>query len=138
MSARTLDGGCHCGAIRYRLYGAPTSSSICFCRSCRLSSGAPLVGWLTVPVESLEWLTEHPKHYASSPGVTRTFCSTCGTPLSYRHDDSPATIDLTTVTLDRPEDVAPTHETWLSDKLSWATSDKELQHWPTDYDPGLR
>ena len=130
MSDSTLDGGCRCGAIRYRVSGTPCSSSICFCRSCRLSSGAPSVAWLTVSVEDFGWLTGQAKHHRSSPAVTRTFCAECGTPLSYQHDDSPATIDLTTATLDRPEDVRPTRETWLSDKLNWAASDECLEHWP--------
>jgi hypothetical protein len=130
MSDSTFEGGCRCGAIRYRVTGPPCSSSICFCRSCRLSSGAPSVGWLTVPVANLHWLTRQPKHYRSSRAVTRTFCVDCGTPLSYAHDDSPTTVDLTTVTLDRPEDVPPTRETWLSDKLKWAASDESLEHWP--------
>ena len=43
-----------------------------------------------------------------------------------------AAINLTTVTLDRPEDVPPTRETWLSEKLTWAASDVKLEHWPDD------
>ena len=132
MSDSTLNGGCRCGAVRYRVRGRLASSSICFCRSCRVSGGAQSVAWLTVSVDSLDWSARQPKRYRSSPGVTRSFCADCGTPLSYQHDSVPATIDLTTATLDRPEDVPPTRETWLSDKLTWAASNEDLEHWPED------
>jgi len=42
------EGGCLCGAVRYRMVGAPLSSAICHCASCRRASGAPTVAWLTV------------------------------------------------------------------------------------------
>ena len=35
------EGGCLCGAVRYRISGTPVSSSVCRCRSCRPASGAP-------------------------------------------------------------------------------------------------
>jgi hypothetical protein len=43
-----FEGGCLCGSIRYQVKGAPRSSSVCFCRSCRLASGAPSVAWFVV------------------------------------------------------------------------------------------
>jgi hypothetical protein len=132
MNEQAYDGGCQCGTVRYRISGAPRSSTICFCRSCRLSSGAPAVGWLVVPVDRFQWLAGQPKRYRSSTRVTRGFCIDCGTLLTYQHDDSPGTIDLTTVTVDRAEAVAPTQEIWLSDKVAWAASDPRLRHWPRD------
>ena len=128
------EGGCLCGKLRYRMSGMPRSSTLCFCRTCRLASGAPMVGWLVVPIERFKWLAGKPRQHRSSTAVTRSFCADCGTPLTYQHDDSPDTIDVATVTLDRAEDVAPTREIWHSDKLSWAASDPRLQHWPRDVD----
>ena len=134
MNEESHDGGCQCGAIRYRISGAPRSSTLCFCRSCRLSSGAPMVGWRVVPSGGFAWLAGQPRHHRSSSAVLRGFCADCGTLLTYQRDGAPATIDVTTVTLDRPEGLAPTQEIWLSDKLPWAASDPRLQHWPRDVD----
>jgi hypothetical protein len=113
------DGGCLCGAVRYRVSGAPRSSSVCHCRSCRLASGAPAVAWVVFDDSRFEWLQGHPATRHSSAHVVRGFCARCGTPLSYRNDDAPHTIELTTATLDHPEQFPPACEIWLEHKLPW-------------------
>ena len=44
---RMLEGGCLCGAVRYRISGSPLSSVNCHCESCRRASGAPAVAWIS-------------------------------------------------------------------------------------------
>jgi hypothetical protein len=124
----TLEGGCLCGAVRFRLDEAPQSSSICHCRSCRRASAAPSVAWVSVARERFVLLAGSPKAYASSPGVTRTFCERCGSPITYANDDSAETLDVTTVSLDEPERFPPTREIWLEDKLAWQPTDAHLGH----------
>ena len=46
-----ITGGCQCGAIRYELSGPPDRVSICHCRDCQLSAGAPMVSWALMPTE---------------------------------------------------------------------------------------
>lgn len=50
MSERVVEGGCLCGAVRYRVGGAPISSGICHCRSCRRTSGSPTLPYVTFPI----------------------------------------------------------------------------------------
>lgn len=123
-----MEGGCLCGAARYRVSGTLLSSSLCHCRSCRLASGAPSVAWYVVKLEQFELLAGHLASFRSSPQVSRGFCVRCGTQLSYRHDDSPDEIELTTATLDEPAEVPPTREIWISQKVPWAASDRDLEH----------
>ena len=113
------DGGCLCGAVRYRFSGTPSSSDNCHCRSCRRASGAPVVAWITVRRSELGVLSGTPAVFHSSPGVTRQFCSRCGTALTYQSERRPDTIDITTASLDDPEAYPPTTEVWLEDRLSW-------------------
>jgi len=42
-----------------------------------------------------------------------------GTPLTYRHDKQPRTLDITTASLDEPERFPPTHHSWLAHDLRW-------------------
>lgn len=130
MASDASDGGCLCGAIRYRVTGAPLAQSLCHCRSCRLASGAPSVAWIVVRYDDFKIVAGRPSHFRSSPAVVRTFCGACGTPLTYQHDDSPATIDVTTATLDHPEPFAPDREIWTEHKISWATLNPGLRHYP--------
>lgn len=119
MTTSAAEGGCICGAIRYRVNGTPTNSMVCHCQSCRRVAGAPVVAWLTFPSAQFELLRGHPSEFRSSDPVRRTFCADCGTPLTYEHQDADGTIDVTTCSLDNPNLFPPTHHSWLSHDLSW-------------------
>ena len=122
------EGGCLCGSVRYRITGAPRSSSVCFCRSCRLASGAPSVAWFVVSIDQYTLLSGEPATFQSSPPVTRSFCIKCGTSLAYQHTDDRNAIELTTATLDDPQRFPPTREIWHSQKVSWAASNPTVPH----------
>lgn len=130
MSHIVSEGGCLCGEVRYRIAGDPRSSSVCYCRSCRLASGAASVAWFVVSLDQFTLLKGSPTTFQSSAQVTRSFCARCGTPLSYQHTNDTGAIELTTATLDEPERWLPTLEIWHSHKLSWAASDPTLAHFP--------
>jgi len=125
-----LRGGCLCGAVRYAIAGQPLARSSCHCRSCRLGAGASPVAWIVVNAGDFAFTLGEPKRYESSPGVERTFCGTCGTSFTYRRLDEPATIDVTTCTLDAPDAFAPTKEIWLEDRVAWAQVSPDLPHFP--------
>ena len=36
-----LKGGCHCGALRYRVTAAPKDSGYCHCTDCQRTTGGP-------------------------------------------------------------------------------------------------
>lgn len=128
MQRSVFEGGCLCGAVRYRIEGPARSSSVCFCRSCRLASGAPSVAWFVVDLDQFALLSGTPASFQSSPPVTRSFCARCGSPLSYQHADDPSAIELTTATLDDPRRFAPTREIWHSQRVDWAASDATIAH----------
>jgi len=119
MNTAVTQGGCLCGAIRYQANGQPSSSMVCHCRTCRQAAGSPLVAWLTFPAESFSFVRGQPTEFRSSAPVTRTFCSSCGTPLTYIHTERPGEIDVTTSTLDDPEVFPPSYHAWVSHTLSW-------------------
>jgi hypothetical protein len=123
-------GGCLCGAIRYRITAAPQVTSYCHCKSCRLASGAPAVAWVVLPRDGFVIERGSPVGFRSSPQVERTFCSSCGTSLTYRHDDSPDSIDLHTATLDDPDAFPPTREIWLEHKIAWMATNDQLAAYP--------
>lgn len=58
------EGGCLCGAVRYRITGEPKSVGYCHCRMCQRAAGAPVVAWATVPADALP---RHPAHGPDTP-----------------------------------------------------------------------
>jgi hypothetical protein len=105
--------------VRYSISGELQELSYCHCRMCQRANGAPVVAWLTVPVDRLEWTEQKPGSYRSSPSASRFFCPTCGTPLAFQSDDQRDRMDLTIVSLDDPAEVAPHYHTWVSSRLPW-------------------
>jgi hypothetical protein len=117
--SETVEGGCFCGAVRYRAEGKPTNTMICHCQSCREVAAAPVVPWLTFPVSAFRFIKGKPKEFSSSAPVTRGFCEACGTMLTYMHAKHPDSIDIATCSLDDPNAFPPTHHSWLVDDLKW-------------------
>ncbi|MEO6688155.1 MAG: GFA family protein [Dokdonella sp.] len=129
MSSAIHEGGCLCGAIRYRATAEPVAVTRCHCRSCRLAAGAPSLAWTVFPSGHFAFIAGEPKRFRSSADVVRTFCGTCGTSIGWQRDARHATIDITTATLDQPDAFAPTCEIWTEHKLAWETLDPSLpQH----------
>lgn len=128
----SIEGGCLCGAIRYRATARPVSRSICHCRTCRRASGAPSVAWSTFHIDHFAFTSGTPTQFYSSPDVVRTFCGRCGTPLGYRNVADPGTLDITTATLDAPEDYPPTKEIWIDHRLEWEPLSTATHHYPQD------
>ena len=119
MSDKILEGGCQCGAVRYRVTGSPVMTALCHCSMCRRANAAPAVGWAMYEQSQLEFLAGPPADYASSPGATRSFCARCGTQISFSADYIPGLVDITIGSLDEPEQMAPAFHYWESKRLPW-------------------
>jgi hypothetical protein len=136
MSESSIEGGCLCGSIRYRVGGAPLSSGVCHCRSCRRAAGAPMLPYVTFPIAHFSLIKGQPAEFQSSPPVTRSFCSRCGTSLTYRHADYADRIDVMSCTLDDPERFPPTLHIWTSHKPAWIKIADGLPAYATSKEAG--
>jgi hypothetical protein len=113
------EGGCICGAIRYRVKGEPRRVTHCHCLHCRRASGAPIVTWAEFDAEGFSFTRGTPREYASRPLVTRQFCGECGTQLTYRHAEVPEALDVTVASFDDPDSVEPEDHIWSDRELHW-------------------
>ncbi|KIU50268.1 MULTISPECIES: GFA family protein [Pseudomonas] len=120
------EGGCHCGAVRYRVAGALEDVAHCHCSVCRRVTGGLLVTWATVRCEDFQWLLGTPQRYDSSASCVRYFCSRCGAHMALTTDLSPESIDITITTLDAPEQVQPRRHIWTDSRLPWVHLDEQL------------
>jgi len=127
----TRSGHCLCTATRYAFeVDAVLWQAICHCESCRRATGAPFVGWLGVRDGAWLWTGQKPGQYASSPGVTRSFCTTCGTPLTFASTRWPNETHFLAATLDDPADYHPTAHVFAREALDWAAGHDGLPRHP--------
>ncbi|MBY5991330.1 GFA family protein [Ferrimonas balearica] len=132
MTTDAMEGGCLCGAIRYRLLARPFDADYCHCRQCQKATGAPVGTWMDFKTEQVQWLNETPKEFASSDAIRRGFCPQCGTSLSYRHTDYPQYLTLSIPTLDAPQAVAPNYHIHTASQLPWLELSDPCPRYPGD------
>ena len=113
------EGGCQCGAVRYRAEGEPLLAALCHCSSCRRASAAPTTAWAMFPQGQVKFLKDQPTTYASSAEGRRGFCARCGTQVCFTASFLPGLIDLTIGSLDSPETLPPQLHYWESKRLAW-------------------
>ena len=129
-----LEGGCLCGAVRFRLTGPLGPVVLCHCSQCRKAQGSAFAA--NAPVRSADFhLTagqDALASHASSPGKRRSFCRQCGSPIHSQRDDSPQWLRLRIGSLDDTAATAalrPSAHIHAASRAPWWEIDNELpQH----------
>lgn len=120
MTKTSVTGGCQCGAVRYALLNAPERISICHCRDCQKSAGAPMVVWAMVPAADFAVTEGEARAVNSSGDSFRYFCGQCGTGLYYINETYlPGIVDVQLMTLDAPEAFAPAAQVQTAEQAGW-------------------
>ena len=136
------EGGCHCGAVRYRaVAGESRTVTHCHCRMCRKATGGTFVTWAEFPAKDFVYTKGQPKTFRSSDLAERAFCGRCGCQMTFQAVGDPAGLaeDIWVALggLDRAGDIVPTHHIFDDDRLSWFGLDDDLPRWPSQL-PWLR
>lgn len=125
-----MQGGCLCGALRYRFEGNPKSAVNCHCSMCRRHSGAAFLSYIAVDRRDFALESGALKGYRSSDDAVRSHCAECGSPLTFVFDSDPDSVWVTVGSLDEPNDVPPTEDWFVNDKVHWIPRDEALKAWP--------
>ena len=83
------EGGCLCGAVRFKAEGEPINVRVCHCRNCQQRTGSAF-GWSAYfPNENVVATIGAFRTYsiAGANVQERVFCGTCGTTLFWRARD---------------------------------------------------
>jgi hypothetical protein len=126
-----LTGGCQCGAVRFRVEGAPRYSTICHCRMCQKAFSAPFGAFASARAEAVVWTRGTRKRFLSSDTVARTFCGDCGSPLTFEGANGSKHVALATCAFDDPGSLPPTRQSDADAKLAWLDGLAELP-WPSE------
>lgn len=119
------EGGCLCGAVRYRASGKPLWVCHCHCRMCQRQTGAAFSTFVGFPSERIEWTRGKPSLYRSSERVERGFCATCGSTMTF-HRDHKSELDVAAGSLDHLESIAPEFHINTENQVPWLKLDDGL------------
>ena len=111
-------GGCLCGAVRFALAASPKWTALCHCDSCRRAASAPLVAWMGFQPDQVEWSGTR-QFFNSSKHAVRSFCPTCGSPMSFASERWPGELHLYGASLDEPEAYVPQSHCFTAELLHW-------------------
>jgi len=118
------EGGCLCGAVRFRTVGEPINVRTCHCRNCQKAMGSPFFARALFDQRALTVEGEIAS-YPTSDALDRLFCQTCGTRLFSRRTDGTA-VGVALATFDDRNAFAPTAHIWVSEKMHWVRLDDGL------------
>lgn len=111
-------GRCLCGAVRYTARNMSPDVVYCHCSQCRRQSGHVHAG--TVVAEDALEVTgaDNVTWYAASDYARRGFCSTCGSILFWKDEES-SDISILAGSFDEPSGLRATSHIFVADKGSY-------------------
>jgi len=120
---QTLDGGCACGAVRYRLMSEPMFVHCCHCLDCQRQTGSAFVLNALIETDRVEILSGAPEPTAmptDSGRPHRIFrCPTCQTAVWSEYGGIAKLRFVRVGTLDRPSALAPDVHIYTRSKQPW-------------------
>jgi hypothetical protein len=118
------EGGCACGAVRYRLASQPLFVHCCHCLNCQRQTGSAFVINLLVEADRVEVLTGGPQPVDTprdDGSVQRIFrCPSCQVAV-FSEYGWPELLFVRGGTLDEPSAVKPDVHIFTRSKVPWVT-----------------
>ena len=133
----TREGGCSCGAVRYRLASDPLFVHCCHCLNCQRQTGSAFVVNLLIEADRVELLAGEPEPVDVPRGRTqkqRIFrCPDCQVAVFSRYTSAKVRF-VRAGTLDDPSSVEPDVHIYTRSKLPWVALPDSTPAFRTYYD----
>jgi hypothetical protein len=135
--AGAREGGCSCGAVRYRLTSEPMFVHCCHCLNCQRQTGSAFVINLLIEADRIELLggepepVDLPRDDGSTQRIYR--CPTCQIAV-YSEYGRPEVRFVRAGTLDEPSSVAPDVHIFTRSKVPWVTLPESTPAFEVYYD----
>ena len=127
------EGGCVCGAVRYRLLEDPLELHVCHCPNCQAVSGSAFVMCMPIHTRSLEILQGEPKLFSFTSPEGRAKgnrrCADCGSCVW--GEISPELLALQAGTLDDTSWLNPIAHIFVSRAQPWVEIPKNVRVYET-------
>ena len=137
-----FEGGCQCGAVRYRCTAPPFVAYTCHCLECQRLVASAFATCIQVPAEALDvtGATASRERTADSGNRVRSvFCPSCGSALYAANSARPRLRTIYVGTLDAAADVEVDAHIWTRRRLPWVVlppghrTFPEAGDWRPDY-----
>jgi hypothetical protein len=138
--AEAIEGGCRCGAIRYRL-NVETLPNVyaCHCRDCQTWSGSAFSLQIIVPESQLEVTGDPAIYERTSPESGRTSrqrgCPVCFTRIYNTNSARPGSVTLRAGSLDRSDELKVVAHIWTKRKMQGIVIPDGVPSWPEGAPP---
>ena len=123
------EGGCLCGAVRYRAVGSPEFVAVCHCKNCQRNSGSAFsvnCAFRKDAVTIQGTLSVYEDKGDTGDVVRRLFCGKCGTPIESQSTFSASHYTvLKAGTFDEPRVFTPDTEVYCASAFPWLTDGAE-------------
>ena len=133
-----LDGGCACGAVRYRLTSAPMFVHCCHCRDCQRQTGSAFVLNALIESDRVELLSGEPVAITVPAPSGRPHdiyrCPTCRTAVWSDYGRRRVLLFVRVGTLDTPEALAPDVHIYTRSKVPWVKLPADVPAFEAYYD----
>lgn len=116
-------GGCLCGDVRFVASGPPIRVGICHCLDCRKHHGALFYAAAVFSEDQVQ-IDGTPNSYDG-----RFFCSRCGSSVVATTADE---IEVHLGSLDEPDQLVPTYESWTICREAWLPAFSSLTGYAHD------
>src|SRR5690606_6087422 len=111
-------GSCRCGAGRFEASAAPHHVSYCHCADCRKATGAPVSAFVGFMADEVT-ITGDALRSFDNGAVTRSFCGTCGSPISYVDARMGDRLYFMLGAMDAPQNYKPTLHAYVREQLPY-------------------
>ncbi len=130
-------GGCLCGPVRYEIRGAIRNIVYCHCSRCRKAQGSASATNGIVAANDFRIIEGESvlAGYESTPGQTRNFCRTCGSPILSRSMARPEQVRVRMGTVDSDITERPMAHIFSSSEAAWEEIVDDLPKYDS-YEPG--
>ena len=136
---RVLEGGCSCGAVRYRLTSAPMFVHCCHCRWCQRESGAAFALHALIEADRVELIEGEPE-FVDTPtnsgrGQKIARCPICKIALWSNYAGAGEAVRFVRVgTLHDPDRLPPDIHIFTTSKQPWLALPPSMPAVPEYYD----
>lgn len=125
-----IDGGCHCGQIKFRAEVDTDHILICHCTDCQTLSGSAYRTVAPAKEGTLEIISGKLKMYektAEDDSIRiQTFCPDCGTPIySSPPQGTPGFFWIRVGAINQRDQLVPKNQIWARSSQTWT---QDLSH----------